>query len=67
MKGRFEEYTKYIDTLNGKVDSVRKNIEDIKETYGDEDLEKDGEFTHCLDNECDYCDNEINGDKNSRG
>ena len=67
MKGRFDLYTKYIDTLNGKVESVRKNIEDIKETYADEDMEKDGEFTHCLDNECDYCDNEINGDKATRG
>lgn len=66
MKARFEDYTKYIDTLNGQVASVRKDIADIQENFADEDLEKEGEFQSVLINECDYCDNEINGDKNNR-
>ena len=41
MKGRFETYQKYLDTLNGKLEGVRKDIEDMREKFNDEDLEKD--------------------------
>ena len=66
MKARFEGYQKYIDTLNEKVASVRKDIADLQENYSDEDLEKENEFIMVLLNESDYCDNEINGDKAHR-
>ena len=35
MKGRFEDYQKYIDTINGKIEGVRKDIEDIRETFNE--------------------------------
>jgi uncharacterized protein YlxW (UPF0749 family) len=37
MKGRFDLYQKFIDTLNGKVDDTKKAIEDMNETFNDED------------------------------
>jgi len=66
MKSRFETYQKYIDTLNEKITSTRKEIADLQENFNDEDLEKENEFTDVLINVCDFCDNETNGDKNSR-
>jgi len=41
MKGSFDTYTKFIDTLNEKVTEERKCIADINETFNDEDLEKE--------------------------
>ena len=66
MKSRFETYQKYIDTLNEKITSTRKEIADLQENFNDEDLEKENEFADVLINVCDFCDNETNGDKNSR-
>jgi peptidoglycan hydrolase CwlO-like protein len=66
MKGRFEDYQKYLDTLNGKIEGVNKDIEELREKFNEEDMEKDNQFIMVLDNEVEYCDIETNGDKNSR-
>jgi hypothetical protein len=66
MKARFEDYQKFIDTINGKIEGVGKDIEDLREKFNDEDLEKDNEFITFLYNNLNYCDIETNGDKNSR-
>lgn len=66
MKARFETYTKYVDSLNENVTTVRKAIADLNEKFNDEDLEKENEFITVLENEVNFCDQEINGDKNSR-
>ena len=44
MKARFDEYAKYIDTLNEKVGDARKAVNDLHEEFADEDLEKENEF-----------------------
>lgn len=41
MKGRFEDYQKYLDTLNGKIEGVNKDIEELREKFNEEDMEKD--------------------------
>ena len=66
MKARFDTYTKYLDSLNEKVTTVRKDIADLNEKFNDEDLEKENEFITVLENEVNFCDQEINGDKNAR-
>lgn len=66
MTKRFDDYTKYIGTLNDNVTSVRKNITALEEQFADEDLEKDNQFRDDLTNATNNCDNDINGDKNSR-
>lgn len=48
------------------MEDTRKAINDLHEEFADEDMEKDNEFIESLENECDFCDNEINGDKNAR-
>jgi len=66
MKKRFEDLQKYIDALNLKVGTVRKNIASVHTQFNDEDLEKDNEFRDELEAKTTECDNDINGDKSSR-
>ena len=56
MKARFETYTKYVDSLNENVTTVRKAIADLNEKFNDEDLEKENEFITVLENEVNFCD-----------
>ena len=66
MTQRFDDYSKFITTLNEKVATVRKNITGIEESFADEDKEKDNQFRDDLTNATDTCDLNINGgDKRS--
>ena len=49
MKKRFEDLQKYIDSLNGKVGLVRKNIAALHTQFNDEDIEKDNDFKNILE------------------
>ena len=66
MTKRFEDYTKFIATLNDEVTDVRKEIANLEEHFQDDDLEKDNQIRDDLHNTTDNCDIEINGDKNAR-
>ena len=66
MKKRFEDLQKYIDSLNGKVGLVRKNIAALHTQFNDEDIEKENDFKNILEAKVDDCDKDINGDKENR-
>jgi hypothetical protein len=65
MKKRFEDLQKYIDQLNLKVGTVRKNIASIHTQFNGEDLEKDNEFKAELEEKTNQCETDINGNKTS--
>lgn len=63
MKRNYEDLQKEIDALNTKLGKVRGETAALKGRLDNEDLEKDNEIFHKVEDKLHECDKDINGDK----
>jgi len=63
MKRNYEDLQKEIDALNTKLGKVRNECGDLKGRLDNEDMEKDNEIYHKIEDKLNECDKDINGDK----
>lgn len=69
MKKNFEDLQKEIEKLNGKVGNCAQQIINLKNNFGNDDLERENDFVRLLDDKLEGCSRDINGERNesSRG
>ena len=63
MKRNYEDLQKEIDVLNNKLVKVKKDTSDLKVKLDTEDMEKENEIFHKVEDKLAECDRDINGDK----
>jgi CRISPR/Cas system CSM-associated protein Csm5 (group 7 of RAMP superfamily) len=63
MKKNYEDLQKYIDALNAKHVKVSGDVNRLKESFSNDDMERINEiFVEC-DDKLNECDMNINGDR----
>lgn len=63
MKKNFEDLQRHIEKLNGKVVTCSQSIINLKNNFGNDDLERENEFVRQLDDKLEQCNKDINGDR----
>lgn len=63
MKKSFEDLQRQIEKLNGKVVASSQQIINLKNNFGNDDLERENEFVRYLDEKLEACNRDINGDR----
>ena len=63
MKKNFEDLQKEIERLNGKVVNCAQSITNLKNNFGNDDLERENDFVRLLDDKLEACNRDINGDR----
>lgn len=63
MKKNFEDLQRQIEKLNGKVVTCSQSIINLKNNFGNDDLERENEFVRQLDDKLETCNKDINGDR----
>ena len=63
MKKNFEDLQKEIDRLNQKVVGCAQSITNLKNNFGNDDLERENDFVRLLDDKLESCNRDINGDR----
>ena len=62
IKKTFEDLQKIIDRLNGKISSASSEINQLREGFTNEDLERENEIMRELVEKLEHCDDEVNAD-----
>ena len=63
MKKNYDDLQKIIDALNLKAGKDSNGLDDLNAEFNNEDLEKDNDFIHLIENKLNDCEFDINGDQ----
>ena len=63
MKKNYEDLQKQIDNCNTKITKVSGNVETLKASFNNQDLERINEIKYLLDDKLNECDKDTNGEK----
>ena len=67
MKKSFEDLQRQIEKLNSKVVASSQQIINLKNNFGNDDLERENEFVRHLDEKLESCNRDINGERSESG
>lgn len=63
MKKNFEDLQRQIEKLNAKVVTSSQAVINLKNNFGNDDLERENEYVRLLDDKLEACNRDINGER----